>query len=101
MAAAGAGTRRLPPPGIHLSPALPRAHSHVTGCPAAPTPCPAATPCRQKSTEGEAKLRAAVQDKINAQLEKAALERELKGLRAQAEKLTKNMDKVRGAAKAG
>ena len=42
-----------------------------------------------------------MQDKINAQLEKAALERELKGLRAQAEKLTKNMDKVRGAAKAG
>ena len=58
-----------------------------------PPPCPA-HPCRQKATEGEAKLRAAVQDKTNAQLEKAALERELKGLRAQAEKLTKNLDKV-------
>jgi hypothetical protein len=58
-----------------------------------PTPGPAPC-CRQKATEGEAKLRAAVQDKTNAQLEKAGLERELKGLRAQAEKLTKNMDKV-------
>lgn len=55
--------------------------------------CPC-NPCRQKATEGEAKLRAAVQDKTNAQLEKAGVERELKGLKAQAEKLTKNMDKV-------
>ncbi len=50
--------------------------------------------CRQKVTDTEAKLRTAVQDKNTFQQEKAALERELKGIRTQAEKLTKNMDKV-------
>ncbi len=53
-----------------------------------------APPCRQKATEQEGKLRAAIADKNNFQLEKAGLERELKALRSQAEKLTKNMDKV-------
>ena len=51
---------------------------------------------RQKAAEQEAKLRTAIQDKNNFQLEKAGLERELKALRQQAEKLTKNMDKVGG-----
>ena len=51
---------------------------------------------RGKLVESEAKLRTAVQDKTNSQLEKAGVERELKALRAQAEKLTKNMDKVGG-----
>ena len=37
----------------------------------------------------EAKLKAAIQDKSNVQLEKAALDRELKGLRGQAGRLTK------------
>jgi len=50
--------------------------------------------CRAKVTETEAKLRTAVQDKNSFQMEKAALERELKVARSQAEKLTKNMDKV-------
>ena len=45
-------------------------------------------------TETEAKLRTAVQDRNSFQMEKAALERELKVARSQAEKLTKNMDKV-------
>lgn len=49
---------------------------------------------RSKVTELEAKLRAAVQDKNSAQNEKAAAERELKAMRSQAERLTKNMDKV-------
>lgn len=44
--------------------------------------------------EQEGKLRAAIQDRNTFQLDKAGLERELKGLRQQAEKLTKNMDKV-------
>jgi hypothetical protein len=38
------------------------------------------------------KLKAAVQDKANVQLEKATLERELKGLRGQAGRLTKVLD---------
>ncbi len=44
---------------------------------------------REKLTATETKLKAAVQDKANIQLEKAALERELKGLRGQAGRLTK------------
>ncbi|KFM22412.1 Centromere-associated protein E [Auxenochlorella protothecoides] len=51
---------------------------------------------RSKVTELEAKLRAAVQDKNSAQNEKAAAERELKAMRSQAERLTKNMDKITG-----
>lgn len=45
--------------------------------------------CREKLTATEAKLKAAVQDKTNFGIEKAALERELKGLRGQAGRLTK------------
>ncbi len=45
--------------------------------------------CREKVQALEAKLRGAMQDKANTQMEKAALERELKGLRNQAGKLTK------------
>ena len=45
--------------------------------------------CREKLTATEAKLKAAVQDKTNVGIEKAALERELKGLRGQAGRLTK------------
>lgn len=44
---------------------------------------------REKLAATEAKLRTAVQDKNNANIEKAALERELKGLRGQAGRLTK------------
>ncbi len=44
---------------------------------------------RERLAATEAKLKAAVQDKGNVQLEKAALERELKGLRGQAGRLTK------------
>jgi hypothetical protein len=44
---------------------------------------------REKLQACEGKLRAAIQDKNNMGLEKAALERELKGLRGQAGKLTK------------
>ncbi len=44
---------------------------------------------REKLTATEAKLKAAVQDKTNVGIEKAALERELKGLRGQAGRLTK------------
>jgi len=43
---------------------------------------------RERLAATEAKLKAAVQDKGNVQLEKAALERELKGLRGQAGRLT-------------
>jgi hypothetical protein len=57
-------------------------------------PHPDASLSRQKATEQEAKLRAAIQDKNTFQLEKAGLERELKAVRQQAEKLTKSMDKV-------
>ena len=46
-------------------------------------------------TEQEGRLRSAIADKNSFQLEKAGLERELKAARSQAEKLTKNMDKVR------
>ena len=45
--------------------------------------------CREKLTATEAKLKAAVQDRTNVGIEKAALERELKGLRGQAGRLTK------------
>ena len=45
--------------------------------------------CREKVQALEAKLRGTLQDKANTQMEKAALERELKGLRNQAGKLTK------------
>lgn len=51
---------------------------------------------RHKGSETEAKLRTAIQDKNNFQIEKAAVERELKIMRSQAEKLTKNMDKISG-----
>ena len=44
---------------------------------------------REKLAATEAKLRAAVQEKGNVAAEKAALERELKGLRGQAGRLTK------------
>lgn len=44
---------------------------------------------REKLQACEGKLRAAIQDKNNVGLEKAALERELKGLRGHAGKLTK------------
>jgi hypothetical protein len=44
---------------------------------------------REKLQACEGKLRAAIQDKNNVGLEKAGLERELKGLRGQAGKLTK------------
>ena len=44
---------------------------------------------REKLAATEAKLKTAVQDKNNANIEKAALERELKGLRGQAGRLTK------------
>ena len=44
---------------------------------------------RERLAVVEAKLKAAIQDKSNVQLEKAALERELKGLRGQAGRLTK------------
>ena len=50
---------------------------------------PALALCREKVQALEAKLRGAMQDKANTQMEKAALERELKGLRNQAGKLTK------------
>lgn len=50
---------------------------------------------REKLTATEAKLKAAVQDKTNAGIEKAALERELKGLRGQAGRLTKVQDSPR------
>ena len=46
-------------------------------------------PRREKLAAVEAKLKAAVQDKTNVGMEKAALERELKGLRGQAGRLTK------------
>lgn len=42
----------------------------------------------------EAKLKAAVQDKNGEQMEKVALEREVKMLRAQNDRITKNIDKV-------
>ncbi len=45
--------------------------------------------CREKLAATETKLKAAVQDKTNVGIEKAALERELKGLRGQAGRLTK------------
>jgi hypothetical protein len=44
---------------------------------------------REKLAATEVKLKTAVQDKNNANIEKAALERELKGLRGQAGRLTK------------
>ena len=44
---------------------------------------------REKLTATEAKLKAAVAERTNAQIEKAALERELKGMRGQAGRLTK------------
>ena len=46
-------------------------------------------PRREKLAAVETKLKAAVQDKTNVGMEKAALERELKGLRGQAGRLTK------------
>lgn len=45
--------------------------------------------CREKLAATETKLKAAVQDKTNVGIEKATLERELKGLRGQAGRLTK------------
>lgn len=45
--------------------------------------------CREKLAAVETKLKAAVQDKTNVQMEKAALERELKSLKGQAGRLTK------------
>lgn len=68
-----------------LRPPLPRNLEHVS------TPTPYR---RQKVSEQEGKLRSAIADKNTFQMEKAGLERELKAARAQAEKLTKNMDKV-------
>ena len=41
----------------------------------------------------EAKLRAALQDKNSAQMEKAAAERNLKALQGQAGRLTKDLEK--------
>ena len=54
-----------------------------------PVSKPALMLCREKVQALEAKLRGTLQDKANTQMEKAALERELKGLRNQAGKLTK------------
>lgn len=45
--------------------------------------------CREKLTATENKLKAAVQDKMNVKMEKAALERELKSLRDQAGRYNK------------
>ena len=45
--------------------------------------------CREKLTATENKLKAAVQDKTNVKMEKAALERELKSLRDQAGRYNK------------
>lgn len=45
--------------------------------------------CREKLTATENKLKAAVQDKMNVKMEKAALERELKTLRDQAGRYNK------------
>lgn len=50
---------------------------------------------RNQVKDLEGKLRVAVQDKNNAQMEKAGVERELRQFKAQHEKLSKNMDKVR------
>jgi hypothetical protein len=50
--------------------------------------------CRQRLQDVEAKLKAAVQDKNGEQMEKAALEREVKTLRAQNDRISKNIDKV-------
>ncbi len=48
---------------------------------------------REKVTGLEAKLRAALQDKNSAQVEKATAERNLKALQGQAGRLTKDLEK--------
>ena len=49
--------------------------------------------CREKLTATDAKLRAALQDKNSAQMEKAAAERALKMAQGQAGRLTKDLEK--------